>query len=79
MMFDRHANLKYKFGNRHFWSEGYYVSAVGLNDTTVAKYIREQEMNDIAMDKMSVKEYANPFSEAEQQTYKQKKARRKNK
>lgn len=79
MMFDRHANLKYKFGNRHFWSEGYYVSAVGLNDTTVAKYIREQEMNDIAMDKMSVKEYANPFSEAEQQTYKQEKARRKNK
>ena len=77
MMFDRHANLKYKFGNRHFWSEGYYVSTVGLNDTTVAKYIREQEMHDIAMDKMSVKEYANPFSEAEQQAYKQEKARRK--
>ena len=54
MMFDRHANLKYKFGNRHFWSEGYYVSTVGLNDATVAKYIREQEMHDIAMDKMSV-------------------------
>ena len=79
MMFDRHANLKYKFGNRHFWSEGYYVSTVGLNDATVAKYIREQEMHDIAMDKMSVKEYANPFSEAEQQAYKQEKARRKNK
>ena len=77
MMFDRHANLKYKFGNRHFWSEGYYVSTVGLNDATVAKYIREQEMHDIAMDKMSVKEYANPFSEAEQQAYKQEKARRK--
>ena len=56
MMFDRHANLKYKFGNRHFWSEGYYVSTVGLNDATVAKYIREQEMHDIAMDKMSVKD-----------------------
>ena len=54
MMFDRHANLKYKFGNRHFWSEGYYVSTVGLNDATVAKYIHEQEMHDIAMDKMSV-------------------------
>ena len=53
MMFDRHANLKYKFGNRHFWSEGYYVSTVGLNDATVAKYIREQEMHDIAMDKKS--------------------------
>ena len=67
-MFDRHANLKYKFGNRHFWSEGYYVSTVGLNDATVAKYIREQEMHDIAMDKMSVKEYANPFSEANRWT-----------
>ena len=77
MIFDRHANLKYKFGNRHFWSEGYYVSTVGLNDATVAKYIREQEMHDIAMDKMSVKEYANPFSEAEQQAYKQEKAKRK--
>ena len=76
---DRHANLKYKFGNRHFWSEGYYVSTVGLNDATVEKYIREQEMHDIAMDKMSVKEYSNPFSEAEQQAYKQEKARRKNK
>ena len=77
MMFDRHANLKYKFGNRHFWSEGYYVSTVGLNDATVEKYIREQEMHDIAMDKMSVKEYANPFSEAEQQAYKQEKTKRK--
>ena len=63
MMFDRHANLKYKFGNRHFWSEGYYVSTVGLNDQTVAKYIREQEQHDIAMDKLSVKEYKNPFSD----------------
>ena len=42
MMFDKHANLKYKFGNRHFWSEGYYVSTVGLNEATVKKYIREQ-------------------------------------
>ena len=37
MMFDRHTNLKYRFGNRHFWSEGYYVSTVGLNDATVVK------------------------------------------
>ena len=43
MMFDRHANLKYKFGNRHFWSEGYYVSTVGLNEQTIRKYIRDQE------------------------------------
>ena len=42
MIFDRHANLKYKYGNRHFWSEGYYVSTVGLNDQTVAKYIRNK-------------------------------------
>ena len=41
MLFDRHANLKYKFGNRHFWSEGYYVSTVGLNETTIRKYIQE--------------------------------------
>lgn len=61
--FDRHANLKYKYGNRHFWAEGYYVSTVGLNDQTVAKYIREQEQHDIAMDKLSVKEYKDPFEE----------------
>ena len=61
MMFDRHANLKYKFGNRHFWAEGYYVSTVGLNDTTVRKYIRDQERADIRQDKMSVKEYEDPF------------------
>lgn len=61
MMFDQHANLKYKFGNRHFWAEGYYVSTVGLNEATIAKYIREQEQQDIAMDKLSTKEYSNPF------------------
>ena len=61
MMFDRHANLKYKFGNRHFWAEGYYVSTVGLNDATVKKYIRDQERADIMKDKMSVKEYEDPF------------------
>lgn len=46
MMVDKHANLKYKFGNRHFWSEGYYVSTVGLNEAIVKKYIREQELHD---------------------------------
>ena len=55
MMFDKHANLKYKFGNRHFWSEGYYVSRVGLNEATVRKYIREQELHDQMKDKLSVK------------------------
>ena len=61
MIFDKHANLKYKFGSRHFWSEGYYVSTVGLNEATIAKYIREQEKHDIAKDKLSVKEYEDPF------------------
>lgn len=61
MMFDKHANLKYKFGNRHFWAEGYYVSTVGLNESTIRKYIQEQEKRDIALDKLSVKEYENPF------------------
>ena len=61
MMFDKHANLKYKFGNRHFWAEGYYVSTVGLNESTIKKYIQEQENHDIMMDKLSVKEYYNPF------------------
>jgi putative transposase len=61
MMFDKHANLKYKFGNRHFWAEGYYVSAVGLNEATIQKYIQEQEKHDIALDKLSVKEYEDPF------------------
>ena len=62
MIFDRHANLKYKFGNRHFLAEGYYVSTVGLNTSTVQKYIREQVAHDIAMDKLSVKEYEDPFT-----------------
>lgn len=61
MMFDKHANLKYKFGNRKFWAEGYYVSTVGLNESTVKKYIQEQEKHDITIDKLSVKEYEDPF------------------
>lgn len=61
MIFDRHSNLKYKFGNRHFWAEGYYVSTVGFNEATVAKYIREQDKHDQIMDKISTKELENPF------------------
>ena len=61
MMFDKHANLKYKFGNRHFWAEGYFVSSVGLNEATIRKYIEDQEKHDIAVDKLSVKEYEGPF------------------
>ena len=61
MMVDKHANLKYKYGNRHFWAEGYYVSTVGLNEATIRKYIEEQEKHDIALDKLSVREYEDPF------------------
>ena len=61
MMFEKHANLKYKFGIRHFWAEGYYVSTVGLNEETIRKYVREQEKHDQAIDKLSVKEYEDPF------------------
>ena len=57
----QNANLKYKFGNRHFWAEGYYFSTVGLNEETIRKYIKEQEKHDMAMDKLSVKEYEDPF------------------
>jgi len=62
MIFEKHGNLKYKFGNRKFWAEGYYVSTVGLNEATIAKYIREQEAHDQALDKLSVKEYEDPFA-----------------
>ncbi len=62
LMFDRHANLRYKFGNRKFWAEGYYVSTVGLNGSTVGKCIREQESADIALDRLGVKEYGDPFA-----------------
>lgn len=62
MIFDKHANLKYKFGNRHFGAERYYVSTVGLNESTIRKYIQDQEKADIALDKLSVKEYTDLFS-----------------
>ena len=61
MIFDRHSNLKYKFGNRNFWATGYYVSTVGLNEATIAKYIREQEKADQITDRLTTKEYADPF------------------
>ncbi|WP_302887030.1 IS200/IS605 family transposase [uncultured Slackia sp.] len=61
MIFALHANLKHEFGNRKFWAEGCYVSTVGLNEATIAKCIREQEAADIALDKLSVEEYSDPF------------------
>ena len=61
MIFARHGNLKYKFGNNNFWSTGYYVSTVGLNEATIAKYIREQDTYDKMMDKISTKQLNDPF------------------
>ena len=61
MIFEKHSNLKYKFGNRNFWATGYYVSTVGLNEATIRKYIREQENEDKMEDKLTKKEYENPF------------------
>ncbi|MBQ3918976.1 MAG: IS200/IS605 family transposase, partial [Oscillospiraceae bacterium] len=48
MIFDRHANLKYKYGNRHFWCRGYYVDTVGKNKKRIEEYIRNQLQEDIA-------------------------------
>jgi putative transposase len=62
LMSGKACNLKYKFGNREFWAEGCYVSAAGMNEATIAKYIREQEAADIALGKLGVKEHEDPFS-----------------
>ena len=62
MIFDRHANLKYKYGNRHFWCRGYYVDTVGRNKTAIAEYIKDQLQEDIAADQISLKEYIDPFT-----------------
>ena len=62
MIFDRHANLKYKYGNRHFWCRGYYVDTVGKNEKKIAEYVRTQLQEDIANDQISLKEYIDPFT-----------------
>lgn len=64
MIFDRHANLKYKYGNRHFWCRGYYVDTVGRNKNAIAEYIRNQLQEDIADDQISLKEYIDPLTGA---------------
>ena len=61
MIFAKHTNLRYKFGNSNFWATGYYVSTVGLNEATIRKYIREQEKEDMLEDKLTKREYHNPF------------------
>ena len=73
MIFDRHANLKYKYGNRHFWCKGYYVDTVGKNKKVIAEYIRNQLQEDIANDQMSLKEYVDPFEKSEEKENNKKK------
>ena len=62
MIFDRHSNLKYKYGSRHFWCRGYYVDTVGKNKQKIAEYIRNQLIEDEMMDQMTLKEYVDPFT-----------------
>ena len=62
MIFDRHANLKYKYGNRHFWCRGYYVDTVGRYEGAIKEYIRNQLEEDIAQDSLNFKEYTDPFT-----------------
>ncbi len=62
MIFDRFANLKYKYGNRHFWCRGYYVDTVGKNAKKIEEYIKNQLQDDIAADQISIKEYMDPFT-----------------
>ena len=61
MIFERHSNLKYKYGNRNFWAKGYFVSTVGLNAETVKEYIKNQEKEDMMQDNLSSKEHKDPF------------------
>lgn len=62
MIFDRHANLKYKYGNRKFWCRGYYVNTVGRNKKAIEEYIKNQLREDIIEDQISMKEYIDPFT-----------------
>jgi putative transposase len=62
MIFDRHANLKYKYGNRNFWCRGYYVDTVGKNEKMIKDYIRNQLEEDYTSDQISLKEFTDPFT-----------------
>ena len=62
MIFEKYANMKYKYGNRHFWCRGYYVDTVGRNKKAIAEYIRNQLQEDMTSDQMSMKEYIDPFT-----------------
>ena len=62
MIFDRHANLKYKYGSRHFWARGYFVDTVGRNEAAIREYIKKQLEEDYMKDQMTFKEYVDPFT-----------------
>ena len=62
MIFDRHANLKYKYGNRHFWARGYFVDTVGKNKKKIQEYIKNQLQQDQIADQLSLKEFVDPFT-----------------
>ena len=62
MIFDRHANLKYRYGNRKFWCTGYYVSTVGKNEKAIKEYIKNQLAEDYLVDQINLKEYIDPFT-----------------
>ena len=62
MIFDRHANLKYKYGNREFWCKGYFVDTVGRNKKAIEEYIKNQIQEDVVSDQISLKEYIDPFT-----------------
>ena len=62
MIFEKYANMKYKYGNRHFWCRGYYVDTVGRNKKVISEYIRNQLQEDVASDQLSFKEYIDPFT-----------------
>ena len=62
MTFEKYANMKYKYGNRHFWRRGYYVDTVGRNKKAIAEYIRNQLQEDVSYDQLSLIEYVDPFT-----------------
>ena len=62
MIFEKYANMKYKYGNRHFWCRGYYVDTVGRNKKVIEQYIRNQLQEDVAAEQLSLKEYIDPFT-----------------
>lgn len=64
MIFEKYANMKYKYGNRHFWCRGYYVDTVGKNTKAIAEYIQQQLQEDIGYEQLTIKEYIDPFTGA---------------